>query len=156
CRIPAARSRCRPLRRNEARSASVTVTGMLGPPAASIPRHGDGEPDRRGGQRQLDQDRLPHPLRQEILGHLSEHAAASSTPIAEALGQNIGTTSYHLRVLADAGIIEEVTERAPAGSGGAARSRSTCVSPITTALARRTVPRWTSDGPGGSPASSPW
>ncbi|HEX3195322.1 MAG TPA: hypothetical protein VHS30_36625 [Streptosporangiaceae bacterium] len=33
---------------------------MLGPPAASIPRQGDGEPDRRGGQRQLDQNRLPH------------------------------------------------------------------------------------------------
>jgi hypothetical protein len=33
---------------------------MLGPPAASIPRQGDGEPDRRGGQRQLDQGRLPH------------------------------------------------------------------------------------------------
>jgi hypothetical protein len=25
---------------------------MLGPPAASIPRHGNGEPDRRSGQRQ--------------------------------------------------------------------------------------------------------
>jgi len=33
---------------------------MLGPSAASIPRQGDGKPDRRGGQRQLDQDRLPH------------------------------------------------------------------------------------------------
>ena len=55
---------------------------------------------------------LSHPLRQEILGHLSEHEAATSTTIAEALGQNTGTTSYHLRVLADAGIIEEVTERA--------------------------------------------
>jgi len=55
---------------------------------------------------------LSHPLRQEILGHLSEHEAATSTTIAEALGQNTGTTSYHLRVLADAGVIEEVTERA--------------------------------------------
>jgi hypothetical protein len=36
---------------------------MLGPPAPSIPRHGDGEPGRRGGQRQLDQDRLPRPNR---------------------------------------------------------------------------------------------
>jgi DNA-binding transcriptional ArsR family regulator len=55
---------------------------------------------------------LSHPLRQEILGHLSEHEAATSTTIAKALDQNTGTTSYHLRVLADAGIIEEVTERA--------------------------------------------
>ena len=55
---------------------------------------------------------LSHPLRQEILGHLSEHETATSTTIAKALGQNTGTTSYHLRVLADAGVIEEVTERA--------------------------------------------
>src|SRR6266571_1061927 len=55
---------------------------------------------------------LSHPLRQDILRHLGEHEAATSTTIAEALGQNTGTTSYHLRVLADAGIIEEVTERA--------------------------------------------
>jgi DNA-binding transcriptional ArsR family regulator len=55
---------------------------------------------------------LSHPLRQEILGHLGEHEAATATTIAEALGENTGTTSYHLRVLADAGVIEEVTERA--------------------------------------------
>ena len=55
---------------------------------------------------------LSHPLRQEILGHLGEHEAATATTIAEALGENTGTTSYHLRVLADAGVIEEVAERA--------------------------------------------
>jgi DNA-binding transcriptional ArsR family regulator len=55
---------------------------------------------------------LSHPLRQEILRHLGEHEAANATTIAEALGENTGTTSYHLRVLADAGVIEEVAERA--------------------------------------------
>lgn len=55
---------------------------------------------------------LSHPLRGEILRHLDEHGPATSTTIAEALGENTGTTSYHLRVLADAGIIEEVPERA--------------------------------------------
>jgi DNA-binding transcriptional ArsR family regulator len=55
---------------------------------------------------------LSHPLRQEILSHLGEHEAATATTIAEALGENTGTTSYHLRVLADAGVIEEVAERA--------------------------------------------
>jgi DNA-binding transcriptional ArsR family regulator len=55
---------------------------------------------------------LSHPLRQEILRHLGEHEAATSTTIAEALGQNTGTTSYHLRILADAGVIEEIPERA--------------------------------------------
>jgi DNA-binding transcriptional ArsR family regulator len=55
---------------------------------------------------------LSHPLRQEILGHLGDHEAVTSTTIAQALGQNTGTTSYHLRILADAGVIEEVPERA--------------------------------------------
>ncbi len=55
---------------------------------------------------------MSHPLRREMLAHLGEHGPATSTTIAEALGQNTGTTSYHLRVLADAGIIEEVPGRA--------------------------------------------
>jgi len=55
---------------------------------------------------------LSHPLRQEILGHLGEHEAATATTIAKALGENTGTTSYHLRILADAGVIEEVAGRA--------------------------------------------
>lgn len=55
---------------------------------------------------------LAHPLRQEMLRHLDEHGPATSTTIAEALGENTGTTSYHLRMLADAGVIEEVPERA--------------------------------------------
>jgi DNA-binding transcriptional ArsR family regulator len=55
---------------------------------------------------------MSHPLRREILRHLGEHQAATSTTIAEALGENTGTTSYHLRVLADAGVIEDIPERA--------------------------------------------
>jgi DNA-binding transcriptional ArsR family regulator len=55
---------------------------------------------------------LAHPLRGEMLRHLDSRGPATSTTIAEALGENTGTTSYHLRVLADAGIIEEVPERA--------------------------------------------
>jgi DNA-binding transcriptional ArsR family regulator len=55
---------------------------------------------------------LAHPLRQEMLRQLAEDGPATSTTIAAALGENTGTTSYHLRVLADAGVIEEVPERA--------------------------------------------
>jgi DNA-binding transcriptional ArsR family regulator len=54
---------------------------------------------------------MSHPLRKEILQQLG-HGPANSTVIAEALGQNTGTTSYHLRVLAAAGLIEEVPGRA--------------------------------------------
>ena len=55
---------------------------------------------------------MSHPLRREMLGHLDQHGPATSTTIAAALGENTGTTSYHLRVLADAGVIAEVPERA--------------------------------------------
>lgn len=55
---------------------------------------------------------MSHPLRREILRHLGDHSPANATTIAEALGENTGTTSYHLRLLADAGVIEEVPERA--------------------------------------------
>src|SRR5581483_12483923 len=51
---------------------------------------------------------LSHPLRQEMLRHIREHGQDTSTTLAEALGESTGTTSYHLRVLADAGVIEEV------------------------------------------------
>lgn len=50
---------------------------------------------------------LAHPLRQEMLRHLDRQGPATSTTLAEALGESTGTTSYHLRVLADAGVIEE-------------------------------------------------
>lgn len=55
---------------------------------------------------------LSHPLRQEVLRHLGEHGPATSTTLAQALGESTGSTSYHLRVLAEAGVIEEVRERA--------------------------------------------
>jgi DNA-binding transcriptional ArsR family regulator len=55
---------------------------------------------------------LSHPLRQEILRHIGEHGSATSTTLAEALGESTGTTSYHLRVLAGAGVIEEVPGQA--------------------------------------------
>ena len=54
---------------------------------------------------------LSHPLRQEMLRHLAAHGPATSTTLAEALGESTGTTSYHLRVLADAGVIEELPEQ---------------------------------------------
>jgi len=55
---------------------------------------------------------MSHPLRREMLRHLAENGPATSTTIASSLGENTGTTSYHLRLLADAGVIEEIPERA--------------------------------------------
>ncbi|PRY44030.1 ArsR/SmtB family transcription factor [Umezawaea tangerina] len=49
---------------------------------------------------------LAHPLRRRILAEL-RRAPASSTTLAAALGQNTGSTSYHLRELAKHGFIED-------------------------------------------------
>ncbi|MEU8357164.1 helix-turn-helix domain-containing protein [Nonomuraea sp. NPDC048882] len=55
---------------------------------------------------------LASPLRREILRHLASHGPANSTTLAKAMGQNTGTTSYHLRLLADTGFVTELRERA--------------------------------------------
>jgi DNA-binding transcriptional ArsR family regulator len=54
---------------------------------------------------------LAHPLRQRILYHLAFVGEANSTSIAKAFDENTGATSYHLRQLAAAGLVEEVSER---------------------------------------------
>jgi DNA-binding transcriptional ArsR family regulator len=48
---------------------------------------------------------LSSPVRQEILGHLAQ-APATSAMLARSLGSNTGVTSYHLRELGKAGLIE--------------------------------------------------
>lgn len=55
---------------------------------------------------------LAHPLRQRILRHLGQHGPATSSILGKALGESSGATSYHLRMLAKHGFVEEVPERA--------------------------------------------
>jgi DNA-binding transcriptional ArsR family regulator len=54
---------------------------------------------------------LGHPLRQQILRRLRRDGPATSTSLARALGENTGTTSYHLRRLAEHGFVQELPER---------------------------------------------
>ncbi|MFJ4512977.1 ArsR/SmtB family transcription factor [Streptomyces sp. NPDC088816] len=54
---------------------------------------------------------LSNPVRRDILSYLGEHGEANSTSVAKALGESTGTTSYHLRKLADLKLIAEVEER---------------------------------------------
>lgn len=54
---------------------------------------------------------LAHPLRSRLLGALRFHGPATSTALAARLGTNSGATSYHLRQMADAGLIEDDIER---------------------------------------------
>jgi len=50
---------------------------------------------------------LAHPLRARLLGRLRLDGPATATRLAEALGTNTGATSYHLRQLADIGLVVE-------------------------------------------------
>jgi DNA-binding transcriptional ArsR family regulator len=54
---------------------------------------------------------LAHPLRSRLLGALRFHGPATATALAARLGTNSGATSYHLRQLAEAGLVEEDVER---------------------------------------------
>ena len=53
---------------------------------------------------------MAHPLRLQLLGLLVEGPSTASR-LARRLGESSGSTSYHLRMLAKAGAIEEVPER---------------------------------------------
>lgn len=54
---------------------------------------------------------LAHPLRVRILGALRITGASTASRLAEQLGESSGLTSYHLRTLATAGLVEEDTDR---------------------------------------------
>lgn len=65
-------------------------------------------------ERQLDARSLrglAHPMRVELLGLLRRYGPATATGLADRLGERSGTTSWHLRQLAEHGFIEEVPDR---------------------------------------------
>ncbi|NHN55149.1 helix-turn-helix domain-containing protein [Calidifontibacter sp. DB0510] len=50
---------------------------------------------------------LAHPLRSRLVAHLRLEGGATSAELARALDTNTGATSYHLRVLEGAGLVED-------------------------------------------------
>jgi DNA-binding transcriptional ArsR family regulator len=54
---------------------------------------------------------LAHPLRMRLVGALRVHGPATATALAELLGTNTGATSYHLRQLAEVGLVVEDPDR---------------------------------------------
>lgn len=54
---------------------------------------------------------LAHPTRVQLLGLLRADGPATATGLAKRIGENSGTTSWHLRQLAEHGFIQEDTER---------------------------------------------
>ncbi|HEY2353799.1 MAG TPA: helix-turn-helix domain-containing protein [Gaiellaceae bacterium] len=54
---------------------------------------------------------LAHPLRLELLQLLLAEGPATATQLARRLGESSGSTSYHLRALHRAGMVEEAEQR---------------------------------------------
>ncbi len=54
---------------------------------------------------------LAHPVRVQLVGLLRKHGPSTATRLAERLGVNSGSASYHLRQLGAAGFVEEDTGR---------------------------------------------
>ena len=55
---------------------------------------------------------MAHPLRARLLGLLRTDGPATATRLAQVTGTNTGATSYHLRQLAEVGLVVEETDRA--------------------------------------------
>lgn len=53
---------------------------------------------------------LAHPLRSRLLAELRLHGRATATSLAASLGTNTGATSYHLRKLAEVGLVVDTGE----------------------------------------------
>jgi DNA-binding transcriptional ArsR family regulator len=77
----------------------------------------DGPPEMTSLERTALYKSLGNPLRRRILDYLGRHGEANSTVLARELGESSGTTSYHLRKLAEQRLIEEIPEK----SGGRER-----------------------------------
>jgi DNA-binding transcriptional ArsR family regulator len=54
---------------------------------------------------------LAHPLRLQLLELLKDDGPATASGLGRRVGENSGTTSWHLRQLADAGLVVEDTGR---------------------------------------------
>jgi DNA-binding transcriptional ArsR family regulator len=68
------------------------------------------------GPRQITESRvlaaMAHPLRRRLLNVLHVDGPSTASTLAERTGEAVGNISHHLRVLATAGLIEEVPELA--------------------------------------------
>jgi DNA-binding transcriptional ArsR family regulator len=54
---------------------------------------------------------LVHPIRLRLLTLLQEEGPATASQLGRRIGQSSGVTSYHLRILADRGFIDDDTDR---------------------------------------------
>ena len=55
---------------------------------------------------------MSHPLRRRLLDILKVYGPATASVLAERSGQGVGNISHHMRILAEAGLVEEAPELA--------------------------------------------
>ncbi|ONK14538.1 helix-turn-helix domain-containing protein [Streptomyces sp. MP131-18] len=81
-------------------------------PGPSVPQQSEPTPGGRQDRAVADGLRsLAHPVRVRLLGLLRRHGPATATGLARDTGLTSGATSYHLRRLAAAGLVEEADDR---------------------------------------------
>lgn len=78
-------------------------------PRRGSPRPGPNPPT--SAERTALYQTLTSPVRRRIMHYIGYYGEANSTSVAKALGESTGTTSYHLRRLAEQRLIEEIPER---------------------------------------------
>ena len=66
---------------------------------------------------------LAHPIRARILALLRQNGPSTATTLARALETNTGATSYHLRKLADVGLVDETSQPDPGEPGRGGKQR---------------------------------
>lgn len=91
-------------------------TGGAREPAEAVRAEPPGDTDEEDPQTAVALDAaslkaLAHPLRVRMYELLADSGPATASQLAERLGGTSGTTSYHLRVLAEHGFIEQDHER---------------------------------------------
>nr|BFE87387.1 hypothetical protein GCM10020093_099880 [Planobispora longispora] len=77
---------------------------------------------------------LAHPARLAILNRLQEEGVATATDVAEVVGITPSAASYHLRMLAKYGFVEDAPPRGDGRSacgGGSAKAGSSVPRPMT-------------------------
>jgi DNA-binding transcriptional ArsR family regulator len=87
----------------------MTGPGVPAPPPGGWPAWFDPARDLALTPRRL--RGLVHPIRVKLLRHLETDGSATASQLGRRIGQSSGVTSYHLRILADLGFVEEDTER---------------------------------------------
>lgn len=80
---------------------------MAHPPSSTGGEESTGTPGGDPGPKTSARRALAHPLRSRLLAELRIHGEATASDLARALTTNTGASSYHLRRLAEVGLVQD-------------------------------------------------